>query len=71
MRAQSAVPSKHAEHMHQEQMRTGTYPDHTGQELMLLVVFWIRIRRDPDSRRAKVTHKRVEISSFEAINALF
>ncbi len=54
MRAQSAVPSKHAEHMHQEQMRTGTYPVHTGQELMLLVVFWIRIRMVPYSRRAKM-----------------
>jgi hypothetical protein len=68
MRAQSAVPSKHAEHMHQEQMRTLIIP---GQALMLLVVFWIRIHMDPDSRRAKMTHKREEISSFEAINALF
>jgi hypothetical protein len=40
MRAQSAVPSKQAEHTHQELMRT---LQHTGQELMRALSLRVRI----------------------------
>jgi hypothetical protein len=50
MRAQSAVPSKHAEHMHQELMRTLIIRARADAFSSV----WIRIRMVPYSRRAKM-----------------